>query len=292
MMGTVPFGCGQCLPCRVNRRRQWTWRQYLESLLHDENCFITLTYAPEYLPGGGQLEPKDVQLWLKRVRKALFPKRVRYFLVGEYGENTLRPHYHLSMFGVSPFTVVPYNGRPSSFSEVVHGSWGLGHIKVDEFNDMTASYVAGYVVKKLTDVKDARLCGKHPEFARMSRRPGIGAGAMQVIATSIRQSGQWENMLRATGDVPHVFKLGKRSVPIGRYLLKKLRQEIGMTPDDIEAIKQRFSLEKSAEMSALLKDALTSSPLATARQVHLEESRQRRLQVDARAKIFKKRGTL
>lgn len=51
----------------------------------------------------------------------------------------------------------------------------------------SATYVAGYVTKKLTKPGDPKLGGRHPEFARMSLRPGIGAGAMYDIGKAIQE---------------------------------------------------------------------------------------------------------
>ena len=41
--------CGQCIGCKLERSRQWAMRCVHEALLHEENSFITLTYAPEAL---------------------------------------------------------------------------------------------------------------------------------------------------------------------------------------------------------------------------------------------------
>ena len=99
----IPFPCGQCLACRINRRRVWTNRLLLESLDHEHNSFITLTYADEFLPISPTkpvptLCKRDAQLFLKRLRKRLtFP--IRYYLCGEYGGLNGRPHYHAILFG-------------------------------------------------------------------------------------------------------------------------------------------------------------------------------------------------
>ena len=96
----MPVGCGQCLPCRINKRREWTFRLELEASLHEHNSFVTLTYADQFLPEDGSVNPRHTQLWLKRLRKVLDPRKVRFFLCGEYGDQTFRPHYHACLFGV------------------------------------------------------------------------------------------------------------------------------------------------------------------------------------------------
>lgn len=163
--GISPFPCGQCLPCRLNRRRLWTHRLLLEQHSHEFSSFATLTYSDDALPAGNTLVPKHTQDWLKRLRALLGPARpLRYYLVGEYGDESQRPHYHAALFGLSHLE-----------GELLRTSWGHGHIQLGTLTKESAQYIAGYVTKKMTAPDDPRLQGRHPEFARMSLRPGIGA---------------------------------------------------------------------------------------------------------------------
>ena len=41
--------CGQCIGCRLERSRQWAMRCVHEASMHQDNCFITLTYNDENL---------------------------------------------------------------------------------------------------------------------------------------------------------------------------------------------------------------------------------------------------
>lgn len=263
------------------------WRQYLESLTHDENCFVTLTYSPENLPGAGNLEPGHVSLWLKRLRWVLSPVRIRYFLAGEYGDETFRPHYHLSLFGVSGDTVVTSPSGPDSVANLIARTWAKGNVHVAEFNELTAQYIAGYVTKKMNQKDDPRLQGRVPEFARMSRRPGIGANAMGTIAAAWLKS-------KANGSPPTFLTLGRRKIMLGRYMLKKLREACGLTPDQIDELKSEVSYESSLEMQALLLRQLSATPLApvTAKTLYFDETNQKVLQVESRHRIYKKRSTL
>lgn len=280
MAGTIPFGCGQCLPCRVNRSRQWMWRQYLESLCHEHNSFVTLTYNRVSVPGNWQLRPDHLVSFIRELRRQLYPFRIRYFGVGEYGEQNYRPHYHLSLFGVSP-----YSGHNNQrIDEMVQRTWGMGYTSTNEFNHLTAQYVSGYVVKKLKDRKDGHEWIV-PEFARMSNRPGIGANAMQIIAKQLDSTyTDWRD-----GDVPRVLHIGKRSIPLGRYLLARLRKEVGFTPEYIKTIRDRQSYEQSVQMQVLQDSA---APGSTFKASYLSDIEGKLNQVEARARLYKKRDTL
>lgn len=289
MAGIVPFGCGQCLPCRVNRSRQWKWRQFLESLLHEHNCFVTLTYDEDHLPRDSQLEPRALQLFLKSLRKAIAPQRVRFFAVGEYGEQSLRPHYHLSLFGLSEFSV--YSGGSLVVRDraghivggAIYNSWKKGHVHVAEFNAHTASYISGYIIKKLKDRKDG-ISHRVPEFARQSNRPGIGAGAMAVIAKTLLETAHgWEK-----GDIPSSLSVAGRSIPLGRYLLRRLRHEVGFTEGYIKDLRDEVTMAKSLEVSAMQ----AVKPGFTLSQTILEDIEGRLRQVESRSYLFKKRGQI
>lgn len=240
MAGATPFGCGQCLPCRINRRRLWTWRMFYESQLHDQCCFVTLTYSEDHLPALRSVVPRDLQLWLKRLRTAVEPRRFRFFAVGEYGDESSRPHYHAILFGLGP-----------ADRDAIDAAWqGKGLTATFEFNEFTAQYTAGYTVKKLTRKDDPRLNGRHPEFARMSNRPGIGADAMRLLAQSLHTDFGLDEII-STGDVPTHLKMGKKTLPIGRYLRKKLREEMAMPEGYNDAAKEIFSRTESEKLQAL-----------------------------------------
>lgn len=103
----------------------------------------------------------------------------------------------------------------------------------------SAAYVASYTVKKMTSRSDVRLKGRHPEFARMSLRPGIGASAMHDVASVILQY-NLENR-----EVPQFLNHGGRAFPLGRYLRKNLRRFVGQDENqvsDISALRAKMQL--------------------------------------------------
>lgn len=212
----------------------------LESLQHGDNAFVTLTYDDEHLPftpeGLANLNPKHVQDWLKRIRKTWEPRKLRFYAVGEYGDVTERPHYHVALFGYPScrfgFTSPNRDGKCCPQCDAVRSTWGHGNILVGTLEVNSAQYIAGYVTKKLTAKDDYRLQGRHPEFARMSLRPGIGADAMHDVASVLMQF----NLEETQVDVPSSLRHGSRLLPLGRYLRRKLRQYVGKdekTPQEV-----------------------------------------------------------
>jgi len=81
------------------------------------------------------------------------------------------------------------------------------------------------VTKKLS--KDApALNGRERQQSRMSRRPGIGAGFVDEIASTLL-----EYDLEESPDVPAALRHGKKILPLGRYLRRRLREAVGKDPD-------------------------------------------------------------
>lgn len=216
MLCAKPYGvhpCGRCEPCLINRRRTWAARIVLEAMCHEESAFATLTYKPEKLPV--ELKPRHMQLFLKRLRRRLPPKSLRYYGAGEYGDKTGRPHYHLALFGI---------GR--RHAELVAQAWAVGFVSVGDLTIQSAQYVAKYVVKGLFRDDSPELLGRHPEFARMSLRPGIGAEAMRRLGLTLEGRGESESLARR-GDVPGDVRISGGRYPLGRYLRARLREEVG-----------------------------------------------------------------
>lgn len=229
--GGSVFGCGQCGCCRINRRRVWTHRFLLEAREHQQSCFVTLTYSSSFLPTDGSLRPGDLQLFLKRLRKCISPVGLRFFAVGEYGSKTWRPHFHAILFGFPECVrggqemlkrcTVRSSCEPC---RVLRSCWGMGFILNGSFNFQRAAYCCGYIQKKMTAPDDERLRGRHPEFSRMSLKPGLGFGPMHDVASDLLSGGDFV-------DVPSSLPFGEgSSLPLGRYLRRNLRLLVGRDP--------------------------------------------------------------
>lgn len=184
----VNIACGQCIGCRIAKRDSWAFRCYAESRMYRENSFVTLTYDNDNIPTHGSLNYSDVQSFHHRLRKRLGP--FRFFVVGEYGEQTLRPHYHALYFGLSFPDAVKSNSVYSKHdvfeSKLLSDCWGKGQCSIGSVTYESARYCAVYTTKKITGdlaelhysrlIKETgELVQVDPEFARMSLKPGIGA---------------------------------------------------------------------------------------------------------------------
>lgn len=189
ILGDIELPCGQCIGCRQRRARDWATRCAHEASQHDQNCFVTLTYSDENLPPDGSLRHRDFQLFMKRLRDKLKLHKPRYYMCGEYGPQTQRPHYHACIFGLDFQDRIP-QGRSKSgqvfySSPTLDSLWQLGHATVQPFNQATAAYTARYVVEKLTgDLGRAAYGTRKPPYNAMSRRPGLGASWLSRYGAS------------------------------------------------------------------------------------------------------------
>lgn len=148
--------------------------------MHDENHFVTFTYDKKHEPRG--LEPTHFQKFMKRLRKK--QPGVRYFMCGEYGDNTQRPHYHAAMFGLHLHDQIPWDQNLKT-SKTLTNTWGKGNVLIGELTFESAAYIAAYCTKKITgakakdhyertDIETGEIYDLTPEYARMSLKPAIG----------------------------------------------------------------------------------------------------------------------
>lgn len=201
---SVDIPCGRCVGCRLEYSRQWAVRCLHESKCHKWSWFLTLTYDDDKVPALGSLSRADPQLFLKRLRRHFSEEPTRFFGCGEYGEATSRPHYHLLIFGPK-FTDL------RTWSDSKHGRlwtsatldklWTHGRVLVGEMTFKSAAYVARYSLKKVTgdlakihyrvlDTSTGEVGSRLPEFAMMSRRPGIGAEFYRRFRSDIYPRGR------------------------------------------------------------------------------------------------------
>ena len=160
-------------------------------MLHEQNCFISLTFDDKWLPDSFSVEKREWQLFAKRLRKKLGSKKIRFLSSGEYGDESYRPHYHALIFGHDwPDKKIWKRNKDGSYlytSEQLSSVWPYGLATSGAVTYKSAAYVARYVLKKMGGELAADhylrvhpLTGKlvqvQPEFATHSNKPGLGSG--------------------------------------------------------------------------------------------------------------------
>lgn len=204
--------CGKCFECLQAASNDWAYRCSLEAEKYKDNCFVTLTYANT----DGVLHKRDLQLFLKRLRKFLNPLKIRYFGCGEYGSKG-RPHFHLCIFNWKPNDLVFWKiGKANNkvyLSKTLSDIWKNGYITVSDFTIETARYSSLYMQKMLF-IKDFADRIKIAPFRVMSRRPGIGGDCLDRLCI----------------DTDKIY-LNGHYIKISRYFLYRLKlRGIDITP--------------------------------------------------------------
>lgn len=199
-MQQVP--CGRCLECLKLRVNSWYVRLLNEKNNSENALFITLTYDDDNLPfsdnGLMSLDYTHTQLFWKRVRKN-HPKGhtpIRYFLVGEYGSKTHRPHYHAIVFNANP--------------EIIEKQWIYGSVHIGKVQEGSIHYTLKYALKRATKWKKSESDDRFLEKALMSR--GLG---LNFLSENMVQYYQ-EDVSRP------VTLLGGQKLPLPRYYRDKI----------------------------------------------------------------------
>lgn len=225
----------------------------MESMCHGDNCWLGLSYNDENLPEDGSVDKKQIQKFLKRLRKNN-DIRFRYFCIGEYGDDNWRPHYHLCLFGVNKYMInfVPRMNVPGGQMGYLK-EWTnkkgevLGNVYVGPITEQSAQYSAGYTVSKLTKRKDFEKNGLEPEFMLSSRGTkdapgGIGYPLVEKIAKKWKISG-WHDKR-----IIRQLQIGGKYRPIGRYLTLKLAELVDIPEGMFETeywLKQEENFENN-----------------------------------------------
>lgn len=164
--------CGDCGFCLSEKRNQWSFRLFQEMKVSHTSKFITLTYENQHIryndvSGLPELCLYDVQCFLKRLRKAhgrISRLPLRYYATGEYGGDTIRPHYHILLFNLDV-----------TLFERLSDIWGKGLVHQGKCEPASIHYVTKYVINKAVEYS-----GREPPFSHMSKRPGIGSNYLMT----------------------------------------------------------------------------------------------------------------
>lgn len=195
---TVP--CGKCFACQAKKRSEWSLRLKHELKYYDKAIFLTLTYEDEKVPITCiednyrlSVNKEDVQLFLKRLRKKLGKRNIKYYLSSEYGGIFKRPHYHAIIFNLNNLD-----------EKIITDAWGKGNIKIGSVTDASIHYVTGYIIVKDTNPQYTEKC-----FSLMSK--GLGKKHIE------------ENRKYYSGDTNKVYcQVNGYKVNMPRYYKEKL----------------------------------------------------------------------
>lgn len=197
----VLLPCNTCSGCRMAYAQQWAIRLHHEATLDPgNNAFLTLTYSDEHLPENSSLVKRDTQLFLKRLRNK--GPKFRFFLCGEYGEKTKRPHYHAVILGYSfpdkKFYKESKTGFPMYKSKLLADAWqDQGFSDIGSVTPTSTAYTARYILKKQTGLAAVHHYNKidkdtgeiseerEPEFTKMSLQPGLGTPWIEKFHTDV-----------------------------------------------------------------------------------------------------------
>ena len=172
----VPVPCGHCVECLSQKASEWSYRVMREYDFYGRiGCVLSLTYDNAHVPLDGSVNRRDLQLFLKRLRKHIEPVKIRYFGCGEYGTLNGRPHYHLVVIGWQPDDLVFVKRSKKNTilyrSKTVEKLWSQGICAVADVTADSVRYSAKYLQKLYFN----ETSGKTPPFLTMSTHPGFGA---------------------------------------------------------------------------------------------------------------------
>ena len=269
----------------------------LEASLNADNSFLTLTYRDNPV----SLRPLDHRRFMDALRKRVAPLRLRFYCVGEYGDQSERPHLHYALFGYPSCRGRRRGARYRCCApcDVIEEVWGKGFVYSRPLEMGSARYIARYVVKKMTRRDDPRLPhrfwigNRHPEFARMSLKPGIGHGVLEKTAELITRY----NLLTPQGDVPVTLRHGDLEWPLGRYLRRQLRIKLGLDPRSPHVLSPEaatsFANSPENEFMRSLREAARSDQENPGLKYHLlKASEGRRLQLQRRQSLKRTKGKI
>ncbi len=175
-----------------------------EASRYPDNSFLTLTYRSksqctlqqrakhQHLPDSLSLVKSHHQKFIKRLRQTFADRKIKYYHCGEYGEDNNRPHYHTAIFNLSFDDEQLYSknyGYPLFTSQTLEQLWSYGFATIGDLTFESASYIAGYILKKITGKQahdhylryddNGQAYWLLPEYATMStgHKAGEGIGA-------------------------------------------------------------------------------------------------------------------
>lgn len=128
----------------------YTWLSYADSHGLDSSFCVPLLYY------------RDIQNFMKRLNKYIYGKigkykTFRYFIIGEYGTKSFRPHWHIILFTDSDEVatlmydgyrkVIPLSRKRDLYTNSLLSScWKFGYSTFDKTDGKASGYLSNYVV--------------------------------------------------------------------------------------------------------------------------------------------------
>lgn len=186
--GEIKVPCGKCLVCKKKRKQIWVEKIIQENNYHKEKCFVTCTFDNKILRDPNskarkygaspdfvfniEYSKKYVQKFIKRVRKKYTDKKISFYHVAEYGENTQRPHHHFIFWGTDfnknkwHQTYQSKSGKIQFISEELNELWACGNCTIQDINSYNSLYIASYTTTKQ---KNQNILKPKMSFSNRSR---------------------------------------------------------------------------------------------------------------------------
>lgn len=181
----IKVPCGSCITCRRTQATWWSHRIQHDVATLDRlgigSSFITLTIESETTP---VLRKSDLQKFFKRLRKRRPDYPFRYAAIGDYGENTFRPHYHALLLGFPP-----------ELSADVRKCWKFGFIDVEPIASGNINYVVRYM----------------QTHTPSQRKKFVDAGLQEPFSLKSRSIGS--TLMRKVEDSRYTYKCRQYKVP-------------------------------------------------------------------------------
>lgn len=223
-MEIMDLPCGKCHECLSRRISGWSFRLMQEYNRATSAYFVTFTYNTDHVPitarGFMSLQKSHVQNFFKTLRNYATKHKynqgkITYYLCGEYGSKTNRPHYHAIIFNA------PING--------IEKSWQYGDIHIGDVNEASVGYTLKYMCKDPTNPipahkNDDRL----PIFSLMSK--GIGANYLTTAKKSWHKKDLQQRMYIPIADgkkiaMPRYYKEKIYNQTERSYIAKHIKSE-------------------------------------------------------------------
>jgi hypothetical protein len=152
----IDVDCGVCYPCRHRRLVEWCYRLQKEDARSRSSFFVTLTYSPEKVPlspngfmtlekgsvlnldKSVKVQKTSVQLFMKRLRKShanYSDDKIKFWMVGEYGDISKRPHYHMLIFNLCD-------------DKIIMKEWDQGSVYIGRVTGASIAYCCKYSMKE------------------------------------------------------------------------------------------------------------------------------------------------